>query len=176
VTDASDTRTSFLGIPVHGDINPGETRMKQRPLKEFRPILQAVLDDPTIVEFGWQQYTPYFNDGEPCTFSANGTWVRTDADMDVDDDYELELDGKHRSLGDEPYVKVPTDGVGSSNGWKWEKGPYEGSDEDRYDRCQALRKAVEGSAFEHVLLTAFGDHAQITVRRDGIQVDSYDHD
>jgi hypothetical protein len=45
----------------------------------------------------------------------------------------------------------------------------------RYDRCRELRP-LEGGAFENVLLDAFGDHANITVRRDGIQVEFYDHD
>ncbi len=25
---------------------------------------------PKLKEYGWRQYTPYFNDGEPCTFRA----------------------------------------------------------------------------------------------------------
>ena len=169
-------KRNFLGIPVQGDITPSATRVEQKPIEELQPILQDVLDDPTIVEFGWRQYTPYFNDGDTCEFSARGLWVRTDADTDVDDEYELELDGKHNSLGDEPDVKVPKDGVGAANGWKWEKGPYEGPDKDRYDRCHALRKAIEGGAFEHVLIDAFGDHARITVRKTGIDVEFYGHD
>lgn len=28
-------------------------------------------DNPTIQSFGWTQYTPYWNDGDTCTFSAN---------------------------------------------------------------------------------------------------------
>lgn len=159
--------TNFLGIPVQGDITRGSDRVEQRPIEELQPILQAVLDDPTIVEFGWRQYTPYFNDGEPCTFSAHGTWVRTDADEDADED-ELEMWG-HRTLGKVSGARNPDTG-------KWEDQPYEGPDEARYDRCKALEKAVEGGHFEHVLLDAFGDHANITVRRDGIQVEFYDHD
>jgi hypothetical protein len=172
----TDQKRNFLGIPVEGDITRGKTRTEQKPIEELQPILQAVLDDPTIVEFGWRQCTPYFNDGDPCTFSVYGLWVRTDADQDIDDEYELELDGTHRSLGEEPHVKVPTDGVGATNGWKWEKGPYQGPDKTRYDRCHALRHAIEGGAFENVLLDAFGDHARVTVRRDGIEVEFYEHD
>jgi hypothetical protein len=161
------TGRNFLGIPVNGDIAKGDTRVEQKPIEELQPILQAVLDDPTIVEFGWRQYTPYFNDGEPCTFSAHGTWVRTTDDEDVDED-ELEMWG-HRSLG-----KVPGDFNEQTR--KWETRPYEGPDEARYHRCKALEGAVEGGHFEHVLLDSFGDHANITVRRDGIEVEFYDHD
>lgn len=159
--------TNFLGIPINGDITRGDTRKNQRPIEELQPILQAVLDDPTIVEFGWRQYTPYFNDGEPCTFSVHGTWVRTTVDEDADED-ELEMWG-HRSLGKIPGHRNETTG-------EWETDPYEGPDEARYLRCKALEKAIEGGEFENVLLDAFGDHAEITVRRDGIQVEFYEHD
>lgn len=159
--------SNFLGIPINGDITKGDTRVEQKPIEDLQPILQAVLDDPTIVEFGWRQYTPYFNDGDPCTFSAHGTWVRTTDDKDADED-ELEMWG-HRSLG-----KVPS--ARNADTGEWEKQPYEGPDEARYQRCKALEKAIEGGAFEHVLLDSFGDHANITVRRDGIEVEFYDHD
>lgn len=163
--------SNFLGIPINGDITKGDTRVEQKPIEDLQPVLQAVLDDPTIVEFGWRQYTPYFNDGDPCTFSVHGTWVRTTDDVDADED-ELEMWG-HRTLG-----KVTTE---------WGDDPetkrrvavsetYEGPDRARYDRCKALEKAVEGGHFEHVLLDAFGDHANITVRRNGIDVEFYEHD
>lgn len=41
---------------------------------------------------------------------------------------------------------------------------------------KTLEKAVEGGEFDHVLFELFGDHAAVTVRRDGIEVESYDHD
>ncbi|MET9959287.1 hypothetical protein ABZ128_09395 [Streptomyces sp. NPDC006326] len=156
---------NFLGMPVEGDYSEASTRVTQRPIGELQPVVQAVLDDPTIVEFGWKQYTPYFNDGDPCEFSAYGLWVRTDADGDVEDLYELEADSSHPSLGRRPY--------------QWETReylPYEGPDEARYERVQALCGAIEGGAFENVLMEAFGDHAQVTVRREGIEVEHYSHD
>jgi len=168
------TQQNFLGIPVQGDITRGSDRVEQKPIEELQPILQAVLDDPTIVEFGWRQYTPYFNDGEPCTFSAHGTWVRTNADADADaDEDELEMWG-HRSLGKVTTEWADVDPETRRRGVVSET--YEGPDRARFDRCKALEKAVEGGHFEHVLLDAFGDHANITVRRDGIEVEFYDHD
>ncbi|MEU9498206.1 hypothetical protein [Streptomyces sp. NPDC048196] len=167
------TQTNFLGIPVNGDVTRGETRVEQKPIEELQPILQAVLNDPTIVEFGWQQYTPYFNDGEPCTFRVNSTWVRTTADADVEDEYELEM-WSHRSLGKTTggeWVDDPDTGLRKKIG-----AQYEGPDEARYQQCKALEAAIEGGAFENVLLDAFGDHAAVTVRRDGIEVEFYEHD
>lgn len=159
--------TNFLGIPVDGDIVRHGDRKTQRPLEEFAPILQAMLDDDGVIEFGWRQYTPYFNDGEPCVFSTHSVWVRTLADEHVEDLYDLEVDYNHPSIGERPVT------------WKGnqrEYGAYEGPDEARYDRCLTLHAAVDGGEFYDVLLAAFGDHAEITVRRDGIKVEFYDHD
>lgn len=65
------TDKTFFGIPIEGDIRFAESPVKQRPLEDLQPLLQALLDDPTIKWFGWRQYTPYFNDGEPCVFSVD---------------------------------------------------------------------------------------------------------
>jgi len=161
---------TFFGVPIRGDISQGGSRVEQKPASELAPLVQAMLDDPTIVEFGWRQYTPYFNDGAVCEFSAYGLWVRTETDTDPEDEDELGLDyGVHPSLGGFPYKTNPETG-------RYERQSYEGSDKARYDRAQTLTAAIEGGAFENVLLDKFGDHASITVRRDGVEVEFYEHD
>lgn len=161
------TTNSFLGIPVIGDINEGEKREHQRPIEDLAPLLQAVVDDEFIVEFGWTQYTPYFNDGDPCTFGVRGeVWFRTTQDGAVDDTYELELDSH------------PTIGIRRWNGDARSFEEIRLSPEKRavYDRCLALDTAIEGGEFLDVLLDAFGDHAEITVKKDAIQVEFYSHE
>ena len=38
----------------------------------FRELADEVFENnPDLVSFSWTQYTPYFNDGETCVFSAN---------------------------------------------------------------------------------------------------------
>lgn len=168
------TDTNFLGIPVSGDITQGSTRVEQKPIEELAPLFQALLDDPTIVEFGWSQYTPYFNDGEPCEFSADEPWVRTTAEVNTEEEsfseYDLDLWG-HPSLG-----KVTGHWEGEWPNRKYVKDGYEGPDEARYNRCRALSRALQSGAFDNVLLEHFGDHARITVRKDGIEVEFYEHD
>lgn len=162
--------TNFLGIPITGDITRGSDRVEQRPLEELAPIMQAVLDDPTIVSFGWTQYTPYFNDGDPCEFGVHTCWVRTiDDDPDASDGWDLEVTSSHPTLGKRSHRYSREIG-------EYVTGPYEGPDEARYDRCLELAKAVEGGAFENVLLDLFGDHAEVTVTREEAKVEFYDHD
>lgn len=170
------TDTNFLGMPISGDITQGSSRTEQKPIEELAPLFQALLDDPTIVEFGWTQYTPYFNDGDTCEFSVHYLWVRTTAEAEgsVDEDggeyepgYALDVD-YHPSLGK---VKYDYNSEG-----RYVPIRYEGPDEDRYNRCQGLDSALQSGAYDNVLLKHFGDHAMVTVRKDGIEVEYYSHD
>jgi hypothetical protein len=161
--------TNFLGIPINGDIT-SVNRVEQRPIEELAPVMQAVLDDPTIAAFGWVQYTPYFNDGDPCEFTVHTCWVRTvDDDPDASDRWDLEVGSNHPTLGGRGYRYNRETG-------EYVDTPYDGPDEARYDRCKALAKAIEGGEFENVLLENFGDHAEVTVTRSGITVEFYEHD
>lgn len=163
------TDRNFLGIPVKGDINRGATRVPQRALTEFGLLLTGVLSDSTIVSLGWRQYTPYFNDGDPCIFRVGTPWVRTtdtaqtDSE-DYEDDDEDDDDAEHwvmfRTIGHIDYRSKE----------------YVGPDRERYDRVAALTDAIERGEFDDVLLDAFGDHAIVKITRDGITVDFYDHD
>lgn len=182
---STDTKRNFLGIPIDGDINEADKRVPQRPLSELEPLIRAVLDDPTMDSFGWTQYTPYFNDGEPCVFSVNEPWFKTVDDVkrpetaDGDEDEYDDGDNYNFTIG---YSGHPTlghreyDYVGEWPNRTKVARAYAGPDETRYDRCVALGEAIEGGAFEDVLLEAFGDHCQVKVTRSGITVDEYSHD
>lgn len=165
------TKRNFLGIPVSGTITAGSTRVEQKPVEELAPLLQAVLDYPTIVEFGWRQYTPYFNDGDPCEFGVDGLWVKTTAEAELEEageadfgPWDLDVD-YHPSLGKLKW---------NSETYKYEE--YEGPDVDRYNRIQALARAIQSGAYENALLEAFGDHAEVTIRKSDIQVEFYSHE
>lgn len=178
------TRTNFLGIPVEGDIDKGSKKTAQKPLSELEPLMRAVLADEYIDSFGWTQYTPYFNDGEPCEFGVGEPWFRTvddvagkgatsdDEDEDHDDSYTIGY-SEHPSLGKQDYEW--------DNPRDWENrrkiyGPYEGDRQSSFMVCSALTDAIDSGAFDDVLLEAFGDHARVTIRATGIVVDTYEHD
>lgn len=121
----------------------------------------------------WTQYTPHFNDGEACVFGIN----------------ELQVRLKEEVLTD----------LGLINGERETYGYYG----DNYNDISSIEYDIEKKAnlmnndvahlvvqttnelhelFEHLLgyegaLEArFGDHAQITITKDGIEVEEYEHD
>ncbi len=87
----------------------------------FAPLFEA---NPTILGFRWQQYTPYFNDGEPCVFRV----------------YDLECRVANAEPGED------------EDGWlsEWDMAPrdaWTGSSGTRYPaRAGLAERAAFGSA------------------------------
>jgi hypothetical protein len=152
--DARAPYTPFLGLPVEGAAEYGT---RQRPVEELRPLFEAVLHDPTVIEFGWQQYTPY----DPGAFGIRYIWVRTVEEPPTATARDLWLMDGCPSLGE-------TYGPNREH--------YRGPDRGRFERVMALHHALEGGSFDDVLRQAFGDPTAVTVRRDGIRIAPCDHD
>ena len=173
-------KRNFLGIPVEGEINHGGHHVVEQKTKEdLAELLNPILSNPLFKSVGWVQYTPYFNDGDPCVFSVNEPYfVCVGEDVnEEDEDYDpwefkenhgVEW-GEHPVLGKEGshYDR----GVG-----QWVKEPYEGEHEPEFRLAKAFSDAIQSGAFDNVLLDAFGDHADITVKPTGITVEYYSHD
>lgn len=152
-------------------------------VKEFRKKLMAegeviikdaikeVLDaNPKIDGFRWEQYAPYFNDGEPCTFSVNEVRIKLvgleDEDGDYEDGYLSEYDLRDTKWENNARVPLADDEL-----------PY-GLTRDELksldDAASALYTAFQ--EIEEVMEQVFGNHVQVTATRKGIEVEEYDHD
>lgn len=63
---------------------------------EFPAILKPLFDKyPAVEKIRWVQYTPYFNDGDECTFSAN-VW-----DIAVNDNEMYDGSKENKAAADE---------------------------------------------------------------------------
>lgn len=132
----------------------------------FDSFCKEIFEKHTKVEsFGWSQYTPYFNDGDTCTFSAN-----TDC---------ISINGEY--VDDSNWVSETN--ITNYGNWNREKKVYEGRtevpnldyDSELVKGCDEISEFLRN--FENdFYITRFGDHAQITVTKDGVDVDEYDHD
>ena len=176
----TETPTNFLGIPVEGSIIRGEKREDQKPMSDLTPLFQAVLDDPNVARFGWQQYTPYFNDGEPCTFGVGALWADPvtlpNQFADVDEDEEDSWDYRAGVEYDDRWGTKEWDYEGDWPNRERVYREYAGNYPETYVTLMALYNAFESGHYEDALLEAFGDHARIIVTREKILVDEYPHD
>ncbi len=119
-----------------------------------------------VTKVVWRQYTPYFNDGDSCEFGVHEPEVFVKSD-----------DQSARYLNDE-MEHWHTVSPGSSY---WTSDRVDESNAKLLERYGS-REAVDAfwevwSNLPSDLLEAvFGDHVQITVTREDVQVESYSHD
>lgn len=117
---------------------------------------------PKLKSFNWHQYTPYFNDGEACEFRTCTDYIKlgyegVEADEDEEYDYM-------------EYTSVDENGL--YRPWR--------SDEPRaLTEVEVCTNAIIDflrNFEDDDLLAMFGDHVEITVTADSIEVDTYNHD
>lgn len=138
------------------DLNEKMAEFEKKFKKEggtlFKEICQEIFEKfPEIESFSWTQYTPYFNDGEECTFSVN--------EVDTFNGYS-EYEEDQEGEGFNP----------------WEEYSYDKKKTRSYEIVENIQNFVS-SAPEGILRELFGDHARVTVYKNGkTESDEYEHD
>lgn len=156
---------------THNELNQMRIKMQQMK-KEYEEVIQKFgkemfnstskelfENNPNLTSFAWTQYTPYFNDGDTCEFGVNRDYFTINRTGE-----SLECWGMDRWKDPE---------------YKWTPDPKDynfDSLDELISTATGIQKVLD--LFEDDdLLMMFGDHAEITVFRDGdIDIDSYDHD
>lgn len=132
----------------------------------FTDLTKEFFDEnPELKSFGWNQYTPYFNDGDTCEFSANTDYIY--------------INGEH--VDDCDWINEKT----VTNWGKWNNTTkvYEGRveiDNDKWNKSLSdittEIKDFLGHFEDDFFISQFGDHSEITVTREGIDISDYEHD
>jgi hypothetical protein len=148
------------------EIKKLKEEMLEASNKIFTDLTKTIFEDhPKLESFGWSQYTPYFNDGETCTFSANTDYIYINGESIDESDWINE-------------TKITNYGT-----WNREKREYEGRtelpnldyDKDLVSASDEIREFLSNFD-EDFFMSQFGDHAEITITAEGVSVDEYEHD
>ncbi len=120
-------------------------------------------NNPEVNAVGWRQYTPYFNDGEPCEFRCYTECAfATNAIGDQLSEVEY---GEYN--GDDKSIWVLDPDYGCHN----EEAIPEGV-EEKHDALLTVLGLIENSVF----LELFGDHCTVIATRKGFDIHEYSHD
>lgn len=153
--------------------------------KEFPVMFKELFEQSEIIKsIGWVQYSPYFNDGDECTFSAHTDDLHVNG---YDPDYDT-VDW----LSSYNYAKLQTEEDMVNNNMLAEKANrswykdrqigqeglvinpnYNEKEANIYTQFVDILSSIPDEFLEDL----FGNHAQVTINNDGtISVDGYDHD
>lgn len=162
---------TFAGLPIVGyGESPHHASVPQQPIEELEPFLRAVYERDDVEAIRWEQYTPYFNDGEPCYFTVYEPSIKLVGASEDEGDWE---DGFVESYSSvlRGGTRVERDADG-----KWVEVNRGAPAHPVYEDFRELSKKLGSGAFDDALAKLFGDHAQVTVTKTGISVDDYSHD
>ncbi len=190
----TETKTVF-GIPLEGE-EPyfnRNTKAWQRPLEELQPMFEDVLRHDDVMAIRWRQYTPYFNDGEVCEFGVYAGdsygFVQLQSLIDAGEENDkmggffFDADDE-RIKGGHREVFKRLDGTEDPNRVRHLHSGYgyvRITDEPlpthpAYHDIKKLQDAIGSGAFYDALYRTFGDHVTVTIMRDKIELETYEHE
>ena len=127
---------------------------------ELNQKLQAIMQKmPTKIQsLGWTQYTPYWCDGDICEFGVN---------LDL-----LYINGEYED-GGEIDCHYPTTYDVVDGQYKDIPNPnYDAACGEPYEEFKGVLESIPQEFFKEI----YGDHLTITVYRDRVDVEAFDHD
>lgn len=139
------------------ELTSARKKIEDESRKQAQAILkpglrQFLVDNPEVAALRWTQYTPHFNDGDPCEFG-------------VYDLYAAKV-GEKRDDNEDP----EGDESGYQGSYHWKEMFGKGTAKELEKLEEVFQKA------ETELEAAFGDHVEVIVDRKGVHVNEYDHD
>jgi hypothetical protein len=133
-----------------------QKRMQQEGKGALKEAIEEVFEKhPQLMGIRWEQFTPYFNDGEACEFSVHEPTIKMKGGDASEPDEDAEEDD---------------DGYDYYSSYSEEK--YSPEKRAAYKDVSAIFEALP----DELLLAVFDDHARITVTRRGFSVDECSHD
>jgi hypothetical protein len=118
--------------------------------------------NPEVKAVVWAQYTPYFNDGETCTFSVNDVYFTNDPAGDYEDSANLYY-GDSEQEGDDLLWCVSS-----------YSSPLPGGVDQK--SLKELDGFLTMSQMEPCMRSMFGEHSEVRVTREGFTISPYEHD
>lgn len=169
------------------EYNTAKSLFEKKMKDSFKEIFKEFFDNyPEIQAIGWEQYTPYFNDGEPCVFSVGEKSF-------LDQDTSLEDAGESFNWESKRFRTEPADWVRklAKNYIEGVSEPYNRSYVENVEAWEKIKDdprlpvVMDGldelfdilnQIPDEIYLSSFGDHVSVVVTRKGFTVDDYDHD
>jgi len=176
------------------ELNREMDKLRDQMVKESKKTFKTGIKElfnqyPDLKSFAWTQYTPYFNDGDECTFGAYTDSVYINGDTESVYPCELETLLDHANNKEKTIKKLLKEIEDSKNdkyesSWRKEyneakiKEIEEADPDEIKDQAKMVRDIVDFLQLidSDTLRDMFGDHVMVTVSRDGIETTEYEHD
>ena len=141
-----------------------------------------------LVSFSWSQYTPHWNDGDECLFSANTDYIYLNGSDESDSLWDIkslyaDVVNKEGSI---KKLKAENVKLAKKKDQKWQIESNERKIEEiekanlgelnwKLNALEDINNLLD-NADSDALLEMFNNHVKVTATRDGIETEDYEHD
>lgn len=141
-------------------------QLKQKGTEKLKEVFKLFWEkNPEVKSISWTQYAPYFNDGDPCTFSVNEIYF-----SNTDDPEEV----------DEDLIYVEETGIWKAPDWNlnwWAKEYPDRKIPIDIDNAKNLSDFLQSNAMLDIMEMMFGSDNRVIATRDGFKTEEYsNHD
>lgn len=168
-------------------------KLKSKVMKDSQLLFKQSIKDifkkhKKLVSFSWTQYTPYWNDGDECLFSAHTDYLYINGSDDCESFSELEQFHTDCLDKDKSIKKLTMDNIklAKKKDQKWQIESNERRIEEiqkadfeevkwKYEFLKDVSNLLNNFSQE-ALLEMFSDHVKVTITKDGIETENYEHD
>ena len=152
---------------------------------EFTGALSELFDAyPFVTSLSFKAYTPYFNDGDSCEYSVHHDYCQFNGFDEDDDEQQGENVDVLKLARENIYVEEPNPDYDASKLGTW--GPHRNKTtyvkkpnpdfnplyKEAVDAFRSALAVVDEDNWEEMV----GDHVKVTITREGITTDEYEHD
>lgn len=149
---------------LNAELVAAQERIKVRANEILAPAVKKIFElIPDLCLINWTQYTPYFADGDECVFGVGEINFLSQRDVDVgeDEDYRNSY-----YLPDNKYFVEQNKQI---------KLAY-GDNAEKYRDITKQFVTFINLIPEDTMKSLFGDHVKVTIRKDKIEIDEYEHE
>jgi hypothetical protein len=168
-------------------------KLKIKLVKDTQMLFKQSVKDifkkhKELISFSWTQFTPHWNDGDSCQFSANTDYIYLNGSEESESLWDNQ--NLYNDLLDYESVrnKLKAENVKlakkKDQKWRIESNERKLEELENADIKQVkwkteVLKDINGlldMADTDALLEMFNDHVKVTVTKDGIETEDYEHD
>lgn len=156
---------------INGELKEAHKVLKDNSKKTLKLLEKLIKGTPEIEAVRWKQYTPGFNDGEPCEFSVMDLEIKFNPDFfPVDEEKRYKDNGEEEETSD----FVSTEEIDSF--FERQVDVLNFKDVQRAEQTAELLCKIHGTLVNAtgMLEETFGTNVEITLTKDGIEKDDYD--
>lgn len=147
-------------------------------------------NNPDFSSFSWTQYTPHWNDGDSCEFSAHTDYIYIDEEEEENDLYNAEIDLKELKKKEKTIKNLLAEIDSLKKQGKKQDDWEIKHKQNRIEKLNQLNlEEVEkrfnflrdindllGKIDQDTFERMFGDHVKVKVTAQGVETEEYEHD